>query len=150
MRENSKENSKKIPNLFILFDILLMFVVMLSLVNPKQTMSVNFERFLSIPHIAIIAIDKANNNRLIYGDNKWRKISENEKKIFTKNLIYSGNRDIYDTLPSLSKRYKINSYVYGTLYNEITSRVFSKCIVKDECQQNIEINITKSGKVIIN
>jgi len=136
--------------IIVLLDVMFVFLFVLIIKPEKQTMSVNFEHSLSIPHIAIIAIDKATNDRLIYGDSKWRKISENEKKIFTKNLIYSGNRDIYDTLPSLSKRYKINSYVYGTLYNEITSRVFSKCIVKDECQQNIEINITKSGKVIIN
>jgi len=136
--------------IIVLLDVMFIFLFILIIKPEKQTMSVNFEHSLSIPYVAIIAIDKTTNDRLIYGKSKWRKISENEKKIFTKNLIYSGNRDIYNKLPTLVKSYKINSYVYGTLYNEITSRVFSKCIVKDECQQNIELNITKNGKIIIN
>ena len=152
MKQKYKGSSKKPPNLFILFDILLMFVVMLSLVIPKQTISVNIENSLTVPEVSIIAVSKSNQDRLIYINEGWRRISLEEKDKFfnDKSLRYSHYRNIYDELPKLSEQYNIKSYVYGTLYDKITSNVFSKCIVKDECNQNIELNITKSGQIIIN
>ena len=152
MRQRNKGDSTKTPNLLILFDILVMLLVMLSLIAPRQTVSVNMESSLTIPEVSIIAVSESNKDTLLYTNKEWQKISmEEEKKKFNdKVLIYSNYRDIYDRLPKLPEAYHIKSYVYGTLYDKITSRVFSKCIVKDECNQNIKLNITKDSHILIN
>ena len=142
--------------IIVLLDVMFIFLFILIIKPTKQATNIKFDNYLNIPYTVIFAFDKDKDNIYIYENTSWKHISLSKiKEKYPINLVYTNNREVYKKLPKIAGNFKIKTYVYNDtknpddLYDRIMRKSFTKCVMKDECKQNITLKIEKSGDVKI-